>query len=471
MFNINEKSNSELKSDIFECNELEITEADGGQEGNQHILCKVKGSFFVPDGVSRNGRFYPRQLWDNVLSDERVKSYIENKRMYGTISHEQVLDDQALLEGKISHMVTELYIDEDGKGIGEAAILDTPAGRILNTIIRAGGRLFVSSRARGSYVRGKKREGMPIVDPDNYYLETFDFVLDPGFMEAEPQLVESLLEVLEQESQRIKEQNNKTSEGDNNMPKENENKNLISEITEEKNKVQVQLSQALEEIETLKSDNAVLTDEVNHLKEENTKFENIEKVLKEYKEIGSVKEIEEALSKAEDLTEAYEELGTPEKISEVFDKLEKLGTVDQINKAFDVLEEKVKAYEELGTPEKIGEAFDLFEQFQAEKQAEEDARKIKDIATECGVAESKVVALWDKMSESEIKEFFKDIAGEKTTTVNKNESKNNRFKKPAKSKTSEGKTGSLKQKLEGEKTQKQSPFETPLSKRLIKKFS
>lgn len=458
---------NKIDSDVFECNSVIVEEVDSDVDGS-HVLAKVKGEFFVPDGVSRNGRFYPKSLWENVLGDDRVKSYLENRRMFGTISHEQSLDDQALLEGKLSHIVTNLNINENNKGIGEILILDTPAGRILNTIFRAGGKLFVSSRARGSYVKGKRHEGMPIVDPDNYFLETFDFVLDPGFLEAEPKLVESINNIIETEKEKLKNRNNttnknETSEGDSGM----ENKNLINDLNEEKGKIQTQLDDALEEIETLKSDLSVQTDENNHLKEELEKLGNVDKVLKEYKEIGTVKEIETALSEAEDITEAYKELGAPEKISELFDQLEKLGTIEEINKAFDVLEEKVSLYEELGTPEKINKAFDMIEQFHAERQAKEDAEKIAKIAKEHGVDESKVEALWDKMDVKEIEDFFNGLSGKKTETNNKNENKNRIYKKPADS------TGSLTEKLKGDKNtnESNSPFKKPLSDRLIEKFS
>ena len=46
-------------------------------------------------------------------------------------------------------VITEAYVDETGKGICTFEILDTPSGRILNTILRAGSKLHVSTRAFG----------------------------------------------------------------------------------------------------------------------------------------------------------------------------------------------------------------------------------------------------------------------------------------------------------------------------------
>ena len=39
---------------------------DSSEVDGVHILAKVKGQFFVPDGKSRNGRFYPKELWEKT---------------------------------------------------------------------------------------------------------------------------------------------------------------------------------------------------------------------------------------------------------------------------------------------------------------------------------------------------------------------------------------------------------------------
>ena len=174
--------------DIFEPDiSFEVEESNGG---NRSIIGKVRGQFFVPDGYSRNKRYYPRELWEKVLNDEELKEKLKNRRMIGTIGHSSPINDETIAEGKISHVVTKLWIDENGRGMGEAEILNTPAGRILKTLLEAGVRLYVSSRAYGSY-KGKDPKGeYPSLDPDSYILETFDFVYDPGFLQAKPELVE-----------------------------------------------------------------------------------------------------------------------------------------------------------------------------------------------------------------------------------------------------------------------------------------
>lgn len=164
-----------------------------GKVDGKHVLGRVKGQFFAPNGTSRNGRFYPRSLWEKVIRNVDVKNRLTERTMFGTIGHDDTpVTEEQLRNGEVSHIVTNLHIDENGIGLGEAIILDTPSGRNLNTYLRAGSRLSTSSRASGRFAKEPNREGVPIVDEDSYLFETFDFVIEPGFLEARPDLVESL---------------------------------------------------------------------------------------------------------------------------------------------------------------------------------------------------------------------------------------------------------------------------------------
>lgn len=179
---------------VRDLSESDLSESDISEKvNNKHILGVVSGQFFAPDGESRNGRFYPRSLWEKVLKNSETNNRLGEKTMFGTIGHDDSpVTEEQLREGMVSHIVSRLWIDESGRGMGEAIILDTQAGRNLNTYLRAGSRLSTSSRASGRYVEGKQRNGIPIVDEDAYVFETFDFVIEPGFTEARPELMESL---------------------------------------------------------------------------------------------------------------------------------------------------------------------------------------------------------------------------------------------------------------------------------------
>lgn len=150
----------------------EIAESDIGNPGivdGVSILGRAVGPFFVIDGKSQNNRFYERRLWERVIKE--AQSTIQKGAMLCTIGHGQTLDDAALLDGKISHRISKLWIDENKKvGMGEMLILNTPAGRTLNTYLRSGCELPVSSRGYGKY-SSTMEDGTRIVDSDTYKLE------------------------------------------------------------------------------------------------------------------------------------------------------------------------------------------------------------------------------------------------------------------------------------------------------------
>lgn len=156
---------------------------DYESKSGDFVLGRVRGVFFVPNGTSRNKRYYPRQTWEKAL--EECKSRLEDG-MLGTLLHPRTPEWAHPVWS--SHVVKRLWIGEDDKGYGEAYVLDTPVGRVVNTFLRSGlVRLYVSSRAWG---KTERQGDVEVVVPGQYRLEAFDFVLEPGFLEARPELVE-----------------------------------------------------------------------------------------------------------------------------------------------------------------------------------------------------------------------------------------------------------------------------------------
>ena len=67
--------------------------------------------------------------------------------------------------------------------MGEAQVLDTPAGNILKAVVKANGSVGVSSRGFGSLV--SRQDGVQEVGED-FRLKTFDAVVDPAMDTARP---------------------------------------------------------------------------------------------------------------------------------------------------------------------------------------------------------------------------------------------------------------------------------------------
>jgi hypothetical protein len=150
------------------------------QELNEDGMPKkfyMKGIFQKADTPNGNKRVYPRVVLENAL--RTTKDLISEDRMLGELDHPA--DAKIHLE-HVSHKVTKLEMMPNGHMYGEAEVLQTPAGRILESLIKSGIKLGISSRGFGTV---KEVNGLNEVQND-YKLVTFDIVSDPSTPGAFP---------------------------------------------------------------------------------------------------------------------------------------------------------------------------------------------------------------------------------------------------------------------------------------------
>lgn len=157
----------EMTQSIFEAVETEQT--------NPSVLKTVKG--IVADfNPNRNGRVYPRQLWEKVINSEYVKEMMSSRMLLGEADHP--FDDRVEISIKeVSHAINKLWIEND-KVMAELDILNTPNGEKVATLIDYGSKIGVSSRGAGSVTSDGS------VDPDDYQFFTFDIVCRPSVQAA-----------------------------------------------------------------------------------------------------------------------------------------------------------------------------------------------------------------------------------------------------------------------------------------------
>lgn len=367
---------------------------DSSEVDGENVLAKVRGVFFLPNGISRNNRYYSKSLWERALAEPEVVEKLKTKTMFGTIGHDTELNDKSLSEGKISHIVTRAAIDENDQGIGEALILNTPSGRILNTILRAGANIFVSSRANGRF-NGTKN-GVPAVDENSYSLKGWDFVLRPGFLQANPKIAE--------------EYNDNIIEGEVNMSDRSlermfeENATLRESLAKKDAQVEKQVNEALKPIE----------EENAHLK---TQVSEAEVSLKELRESVSELEeektkLEESLSKYSELGESFESIKEALELSEEFQtEVLELGSPSEIEEALTKANEMKEQWESLGEVDQVKAALEIAEKLLDEKKEAEYQEKIKEMAKKYKMKESAIDRLMKKgMTEEEIEDFVKEMA-------------------------------------------------------------
>lgn len=152
-----------------------IFEAIDTNQSNPSVLKTVKG--IVADfNPNRNGRVYPRALWEKVINSDYVKEMINSRMLLGETDHP--FDDRAEISIKeVSHAINKLWIEND-KVMAELDILNTPNGEKVNTLIDYGSKIGVSSRGAGSVTSDGS------VDPDDYQFFTFDIVCRPSVAAA-----------------------------------------------------------------------------------------------------------------------------------------------------------------------------------------------------------------------------------------------------------------------------------------------
>ena len=144
---------------------------------------KIRGIFLQGNIKNRNGRVYPVEVLEKEVNRYN-KEFVDENRAYGELGHPE--GPTVNLE-RVSHMVTSLKRDGDNF-IGEAKIMSTPMGKIVENIMDDGGKLAVSSRGMGSL---EQKKGANYVKNDFYLATAADIVADPSAPQA---FVEGIME-------------------------------------------------------------------------------------------------------------------------------------------------------------------------------------------------------------------------------------------------------------------------------------
>jgi hypothetical protein len=120
--------------------------------------------------LNQNGRVYPRPILEREIMN--YQKLIQENRALGECDH----PDSSVVELKnVSHIVREAYMQGDSV-YGRIEILDTPAGKIIQSLIESGVTLGISSRGVGSTVA---QSGNQVVQ-DDFQLICFDMVSEPS---------------------------------------------------------------------------------------------------------------------------------------------------------------------------------------------------------------------------------------------------------------------------------------------------
>jgi hypothetical protein len=145
----------------------------------------MKGILQKANTLNQNGRVYPKPILERELRN--YQKFIKENRALGECDH----PNESVVElKKVSHIIREAWMDGDVV-YGRVELLDTPCGKILQSLVESGVTLGISSRGVGS----TKKDGDRQVVQDDFQLICWDFVAEPStpgaFMMAEGKKVSS----------------------------------------------------------------------------------------------------------------------------------------------------------------------------------------------------------------------------------------------------------------------------------------
>ena len=123
-----------------------ITEDSQGNKVEVPAVKRVmmKGILQKADTLNQNGRIYPIHVLEREVKN--YQKFIVENRALGELDHP---DSSVVNLKNVSHIVREAYLDT-GVVYGTVEVLDTPSGKILQSLIDSGVKLGISSRGVGS---------------------------------------------------------------------------------------------------------------------------------------------------------------------------------------------------------------------------------------------------------------------------------------------------------------------------------
>ena len=138
----------------------------------------IQGHYMMAGDVNKNGRIYDVREMNREVNRYN-KEFIDPHRAMGELNHPTAAEVD--LE-RACHMVTELSMDRN-VAIGKSMVLSTPCGKILESLIKDGVQVGVSSRALGKLIpmSGLDEEHNKVEDMK---LIAIDCVADPSYPKA-----------------------------------------------------------------------------------------------------------------------------------------------------------------------------------------------------------------------------------------------------------------------------------------------
>ena len=293
---------------------LHIVPLSDEEKAKRHILARLYGPIATFGDATRNGRYYNKQLWEKALSDEIFLEKVANKSLFLELEHPTDRD-------QIDMKLACACIPEVPKIVGNDLyavidILDTPNGKLLKTFVDYGFVPGISSRGSGDVNANDE------VDPETFFLETWDIVSLPAVKKARLSVCESFDPKKGRLKKALCEALNSSSEEDKKIMKEtldNMDINLESDV---------ELTEASDVFPGGTPKNSALLPVAEISDDEFEKYESLEEDA-DGEEIEDAEAMEDEEESAEEITdeteETEEETDSTLTVKNIIDDFENLG--------------------------------------------------------------------------------------------------------------------------------------------------
>lgn len=154
------------------------------EKAARHILGRLYGPIATCKEKTRNGRGYNEELWTKALADDIFKEKIGNKSLFLELGHPTDREETDMR--CVCACIPEMPKIINGDLYAYVDILDTDNGRLLKTLCDYGFIPGISSRGSGDVMDNNE------VDPETFFLETWDIVQLPAVKKARLSVCESL---------------------------------------------------------------------------------------------------------------------------------------------------------------------------------------------------------------------------------------------------------------------------------------
>lgn len=329
------------------------------EKASRHILGRLYGPIATSLESTRNGRKYNADLWKKALADDIFQEKIANKSLFLELGHPADREETDM--EKVCACIPEMPKVVNGDLYAYVDILDTKNGRLLKTLCDYGFVPGISSRGSGDIMSNDE------VDPETFFLETWDIVQLPAVKKARLMMCESY--------------NGKTLKSVLTESYNAANEEEKKEMKEALENLDIKLDEAVDEEipyeEADANDGLLMEEDDEDIPEEVVEDEIEEEPVEADEEIPAEEVVEEPAEEVEETSEeAVEEVPAEMPVEEVVETVEEVAeeikeVVEADDKTAEAIDKVVEEKKEELLPEEESKAEEAEDKENEQPEAEE----------------------------------------------------------------------------------------------------